>query len=261
MKKVTLLNLTFRFVPGEHVLSPAYLPYGCLSLIASLKSAGYSVDFRDYQFNKYDDPQKIENMLDFLKDPADIIGVSCLSREMPYCVFLCAELKAKYPEKKIVLGANGPSGVAEKLIKEFPFIDFVVIGEGDHTFVELVKAIDEDLDFSLVNGIAFRNNGEVLVTEDRERINDLDSLPLPSYEDVDLSLYQDIYLSCGRGCPFRCTFCSQTGFWKGKMVQKELKTLFRELDILSRLKPDCGLDIKVGAPAPGVPAGPAHIGD
>jgi len=243
MKKITLFNLIFRYFPGEHIPVPFYLPYGCLSLISVLREKGYEVDFRDYQFNDYTDPSKIENILEFLNNPADIIAISCLSKELPYAVFLCYELKKKYPYKKIILGGNGPSGVAGRLMEEFPFIDFVVTGEGELTLTELLSAMEGHGDYGEVNGMVYRKDGAVLVTPERERIRDLDSLPLPAYDCVNMENYEEIYISCSRGCPFRCTFCSQSYFWKGKMIYRGFEKIFQELDLVLKYKPHCTISL------------------
>ena len=211
--------------------------------MAVLRKAGYDVDFRDYQFNDYSDPTKIENIRDFLDDSAPVISISCLSRELPYCVLLSYELKRKYPEKKIILGGNGPSGVGENLISAFPFIDFVVIGEGEETIVELMEAIENKREVSSVKGIVFRKDGTVTVTPGRERIKELDNLPLPAYDLVDMNKYDEIYLSCSRGCPYRCTFCSQASFWDKQMISKGTEKIFEELDIIAQYKPDCTVSI------------------
>jgi len=178
-------------------------------------------------------------MLDFLRDPADIMGISCFSKELPYAVLLSRELKKLYPHKKIILGGCGPSGMAEKLLEEFDTIDFVVTGEGDITIVELLKAIEGKINPEDVKGIAFKRNGQVIFTGERERIKDLDSLPLPAYNHINLNFYDNLYLTFSRGCPFRCTFCDQPAFWKGKLVNRSFSNVFMELDMLSKIKSYC----------------------
>jgi radical SAM superfamily enzyme YgiQ (UPF0313 family) len=239
MSNITIFNLAFRYFPGDKLKVPVHIPYGCLCIISVLEKAGHRVEFRDYQLNSYKNPAEIKHMVDFLKNPGSIIGISCFSKELPYAVLLCDELKKLYPYVKIILGGCGPSGVAEKLIEHFDSIDFIVTGEGDITAVELLDAIEGRRNFREVKGIVFKSNGKVTITEERERIKNLDSLPPAAYKHINLSFYDSLYLSWSRGCPYRCTFCDQGSFWKGKLVKRSFHNVFLELDILSELKSYC----------------------
>ncbi|MEQ8188002.1 MAG: radical SAM protein [Candidatus Eremiobacterota bacterium] len=239
MSNITIFNLAFRYFPGDKLKVPVHIPYGCLCIISVLEKAGHRVEFRDYQLNSYNDPSEIKYMADFLKNPGDVIGISCFSKELPYAVLLSEELKKLYPFVKIILGGCGPSGVAEKLIEYFDAIDFVVTGEGDVTVVELLDAIEGRRHVDSVKGIVFKSDGNVTVTQERERIKDLDSLPSAAYHHINLSFYDSLYLSWSRGCPYRCTFCDQGSFWKGKLVKRSFHNVFAELDRLSELKSYC----------------------
>ncbi len=239
MSNITIFNLAFRYFPGDKLKVPVHIPYGCLCIISVLEQAGHRVEFRDYQLNSYTNPADVKCMVDFLKNPGHIIGISCFSKELPYAVLLSGELKKIYPSVKIILGGCGPTGVAEKLIEYFDSIDFVVTGEGDVTVVELLDAIEGRRNVANVKGIVFKSDGNVTVTPERERIKALDSLPTAAYHHINLSYYDSLYLSWSRGCPYRCTFCDQGSFWKGKLVKRSFQNVFAELDCLSELKSYC----------------------
>ncbi|MEQ8225007.1 MAG: radical SAM protein [Candidatus Eremiobacterota bacterium] len=239
MSNITIFNLAFRYFPGDKLKVPVHIPYGCLCIISALEQAGHRVEFRDYQLNSYNNPTEIRCMVDFLKNPGNIIGISCFSKELPYAVLLSRELKKLYPSVNIILGGCGPTGVAGKLIEYFDSIDFVVTGEGDVTVVELLDAIEGRRHFDSVKGIVFKSDGNVTVTQERERIKDLDSLPPAAYHHINLSCYDSLYLSWSRGCPYRCTFCDQGSFWKGKLVKRSFQNVFAELDRLSEMKSYC----------------------
>lgn len=104
-------------------------------------------------------------------------------------------------------------------------IDFVVIGEREHTMSELVETIEKGTkqDFRRIKGIAFKENGETVVTPPRPLIQDLDSLPFPARHLLPMQAYFDAVKSrpirevihkpwasmiTSRGCPYNCVFCS-----------------------------------------------------
>jgi radical SAM superfamily enzyme YgiQ (UPF0313 family) len=94
---------------------------------------------------------------------------------------------------------------------EAPFIDIVVIREGDETVVEMVETIARGGDLSQVKGIAFRKNSGIVVTPERPFVQNLDELPFPARHLLPTTRYQALHSACGlstsRGCPFGCSFC------------------------------------------------------
>ena len=117
------------------------------------------------------------------------------------------------PAVKIVFGGAAPTFLWEHFLTHFPEIDFVVIGEGEYTFLNLVQWIERDQDHPLtrIKGIAFRKNGRPVRTEPAEPIHDLDSLPVPS------KYFEYQHLSLTRGCPGKCRFCGSPKFWGPKV--------------------------------------------
>lgn len=167
----------------------------------------------------------LEMILDKVKGTAaDIIGITCLVTEIEIVGDMCRRIKAIRPDSIIVLGGAQPTSHPEQFSDWRAHIDYFVIGEGEITFAELVKAIRKSPsargEIEKVDGIAWFDGDRVKKSRPRELIQDLDSLPLPAYDKIDMEYYtrptvwasRPILLSffwifSSRGCPFHCRYC------------------------------------------------------
>ena len=209
------------------------IPLGALYVTAVLEKAGFEVDFKDYQATKHDNPYRIQLFKRFLEESEDTLAIGCTSDLLPFVIHALEEIKASEPEKKIILGGPGPSCAPEKLLESFPFIDVVVRGEAEQTMLQLMKAVKTS-SYSGVKGIAYRKGSSVLSNPDRDRITDLDSLPLPAYHQINPADYEEFHFVTSRGCMYPCTFCEVTPFWKSQIIERNLKNVFMELELLSK---------------------------
>ena len=138
--------------------------------------------------------------------------------------------------------AGGPhfSILAEESLLESPFLDVVVVGEGELTAYELVRAVEEGRDLRGVLGLAFRGpNGRVVFTSERPLIKDLDSLPTPAWDLLPMDRYRLVawgkratMLVSSRGCPFSCSFCSERIFWRGVWRPHGPKRVVDEMELV-----------------------------
>jgi radical SAM superfamily enzyme YgiQ (UPF0313 family) len=216
---------------GEKVDRELHVPLGCLYLTRALENAGFDVDFRDYQTCQADDPFDLQAFLNFLDDPAPVIGLSCMANLLPYTVLVARALKEHYPDRTVVLGGVGPKAVEDRLLRRFPWIDVIVRGEGEVTGPELLRALDGG-DLSAVRGLSYRVDGVVRHTEDRERIGDLDTIALPAFEKVDLGRYRGYGMVTSRGCPYPCTFCSVAPIWNHRSFSRSPQNIIEEMCVL-----------------------------
>ncbi|MBA7519880.1 Anaerobic magnesium-protoporphyrin IX monomethyl ester cyclase [subsurface metagenome] len=226
MKDITLINPVF---PSNRIIPP----YGLLCLTAILEQSGYSVDLRDYQTYKCKDPWEIGYFLDFLDNSSDVIGFTTYSFNLPFILKALEQLKIDYPEKIIILGGIGVSGVHTELINNFPFIDFIVRGEGDFIILNLLYALEHKKNLEDVNGITFRENSKIKITPNRKRITNLDQLPLPAFHKIDFSQYLMPNIMFSRGCPYECTFCDVAPYWDKKNSKKSIPRFLEEITILN----------------------------
>lgn len=232
---LTLVNLNMLFMRyGEEVERELHVPLGTLYLTRALEDAGFAVDFRDYQRVKSDSPFDMEVFLDFLRNPAPVIGLSCMANLLPFTLLAFRALREAYPDRKLVLGGVGSKAVEEKILARFPWIDVIYRGEGERSGPELLRALRDGGDLSAVRGISFLRDGKVVHTPDPERISDLDSIPFPAFEKVDLSEYAGYGMMTSRGCPYPCTFCSVAPVWNFESYSRSAGNIVEEMAFLHR---------------------------
>jgi radical SAM superfamily enzyme YgiQ (UPF0313 family) len=115
-------------------------------------------------------------------------------------------------------------------------IDYVVVGEGEFTFLELVTTLQNRGDPRTVEGLAFRTSDDnIVVTPSRPRIEDLDSLPWPARHLFDMNVYnrnRDTKMITSRGCPYRCIYCSTARFHGSKFRAVSAERVIDEMEYL-----------------------------
>jgi anaerobic magnesium-protoporphyrin IX monomethyl ester cyclase len=200
-------------------------PIGIYYVGAVLKENKYEVEILNWHaINKT--PEKIEEILRQKKP--DVIGFSILHANRWGGIEIAQIAKQLNPEVKIVFGGIGASLLWEHLLRHFTAIDFVVIGEGEYTFLNLIKWIEgaEEKLPKNIKGIAFKENGKVVKTEEVDLQPDLDKLPNPAH----YFAYQ--HLSSTRGCAWSCTFCGSPQFWGHKTRFRSPENFVEELELL-----------------------------
>lgn len=102
---ITILNLNMLYLKyPDKTDREQHIPLGPLYLTHAIEDAGFTVDFRDYQFNNFEGPFSLDNCIDYLKNSATIIGISVIANLLPFAIILSIDLKHRQPQKIIVLG-------------------------------------------------------------------------------------------------------------------------------------------------------------
>lgn len=191
-------------------------PLGLFYISAALKAVGYG-DIRFIHMDaEKDAPALLERTL--LSWRPDLVAFSAITAEGKSLYESAAMAKRLLPGVKVIAGGPHPTGYGEECLANG--IDAVIIGEGERTTVELVRALESGSALAPVAGIAFLREGKPVFTPARRFIEDLDSLPLPDWGLTDLAryrafvphtpfLHKTAYMSLftSRGCPYHCTYC------------------------------------------------------
>ena len=154
----------------------------------------------------------------------DVVGITATTLTFDNAVKTAGLLRDVLPEATFVAGGPHPTAVPEQAAAETVF-DGVVLGEGEETFVELLAHLagEGQTRPDDIPGLAFRRNGQVVVTPPRARIEDLDTIPFPARHLLSpLAVYRPTpasyrrlplaHIMTSRGCPSRCNFCDRAIF-------------------------------------------------
>jgi anaerobic magnesium-protoporphyrin IX monomethyl ester cyclase len=233
---ITILNLNMLYLKYfEKVDRELHIPLGPLYLTRAFEEAGYSVDFRDYQMNTYEDPFSIDNCVDFLKDSSEIVGVSVMANLLPFAILLSKKLKQRYPDKTIIFGGVGTRSVESQILSRFPEIDIIAYGEGEVSGPVLMNHLIHNKNLLDCPNIFYRENGSVVQTPPCERIRNLDQIAYPAYDRIDVTKYNGIGMITSRGCPYKCSFCSVAPIWDFEPYLRASEGIVAEIDCLLKL--------------------------
>ncbi len=178
-----------------------------------------------------------ENHKDVIKEKPDILAVSSLSLTIYDAIELSKKIKSLFPNTITILGGYHMTLLPHKLPKTF---DIGVIGEGELTLLELVQLIKtkplNPTNLKSIKGICFRHNNKIVQTQPREFIKNLDSLPHPIRVPYGYPAIVGIFTS--RGCPYSCSYCASSSFWKRTFRTHSAEYVVEELlDIIKTFKP------------------------
>lgn len=168
----------------------------------------------------------------------DVVGVTAYSAESEEAKSLCRQTKAALPSALVVMGGYHATMATADVLAE-PAVDFVVVGEGEQTFPELLSALQRG-DPAAVPGLAWCRESRPVFSAPRPMISDLDTLPFPDWRLV--ARYQNQYflnvmgqvatVETTRGCPHACSFCSVWVFNSRRYRAKSVDRVMAELDRL-----------------------------
>jgi len=222
---------------GMDIGSTVAPPHAVLTLAAPLLQKGYSVKILDQRTQEV----TRNTIKECLSDDLIAIGVSVMTgtqiRHALHLTGYVRELtKGKVP---LIWGGCHPSVAPEQTLLH-DHVDFVVAGEGDITFLELIQALEHKRPLKDIQGIYYRDGREIVKTPARPLLDIEQLLPVPwELIDVERYIHKDMYLKesarvldigqTSRGCPFSCTFCSSAALrgrrWRSMSVEKSLSMI------------------------------------
>jgi radical SAM superfamily enzyme YgiQ (UPF0313 family) len=237
---VTEFRSRGELVSGAVQLAASQPQLGILSVAAVLEGCGDRPDIVDANsaYLKYaDTPDGLRSdafaahLAELaIRSNADLYGFSSICSTYPQSVRVAREIKKRRPYAMILFGGPQASVVDVATLTAFPFVDFVLRGEVEHTLPCLVAELHQDYDYSRVGGLTYRDGTAVRRNANAPVIEDLDSFPAPAYH---LSSYlqnaKAALIELGRGCPFSCTFCSTNDFFRRKFRLRSPARVLKEM--------------------------------
>jgi len=231
--KVLLIN------PATKIITRApSCPLGLLSIASYLIAKGHNVKIVDQTV-------KTENIEKHIRNyNPDIVGVSVIS-SMASKAAVKASKMAKKLGKPVVWGGQIISAVPELGFKE-GCVDYVVVGEGEITFFELINKIETGGLLSGIDGLAYLENGKMHINRQRD-FADLSAFPVIDWSLVDPKKYFQSFFGCkkmlyvyaSKGCPAECTFCFNHKFHRSTQRRRPMQHVVEEIEYLIK---NCGID-------------------
>jgi radical SAM superfamily enzyme YgiQ (UPF0313 family) len=224
----------------ERKVMKPYPPLGLLYLSSHLKARGFRVGVFDSTFRSFSD---FDAEL-ATRRPA-VVGIYCTLMTKPGVLRMVAACRSA--GAVVVLGGPEPPHYAEEYLARGA--DVVVMGEGERTLEQLLpRLLGGDRDLRDVDGLAYRERGDVVRTRPRALIPDLDAQPLPDREAVDIGAYLDAWRSrhgagsvsliTARGCPYTCRWCSRSVFGESHRRRSVGSVADEVQGIVERYRPD-----------------------
>ncbi len=183
-----------------------------------------------------------DEILSAIPGDSDVVGFSAMfSGEWPVMRHLIKAVRARLPSALIVAGGEHITALTGFSLRDCPEIDVCVRGEGEHTLYEVCEAWAERRPWADIDGIAFMDRGAYVQTEGLPRIRDIDNIPWPHWPEGYLEAFwtagksygvsteRDMPMMVSRGCPFRCSFCSNVNMWTTRYVLREADDVIAEI--------------------------------
>jgi radical SAM superfamily enzyme YgiQ (UPF0313 family) len=231
---ILLINPPLDWPDDTRLNSIFFQPVQSLGLgyiAAVLENEGYTVDVLECSAIGLN----IKNIIGIIKNKEySIIGLSVFIYNYYHSALIGNNVKKLFPNIKLVLGGFLPTLSPNEMFASIPGLDYCVLGEGEYTFLNLIRSIDSPTTIVETNGIAYKRNDEIIINGCSEVITHLDSLPFPKISYISPSGMAAII--SGRGCHGRCSFCSveaYRGKIKGKYCRKrDPMQIIKEIEML-----------------------------
>lgn len=234
--KVAVIFPRYKYISGD-------VPLGICYLASYLReNSDAEIELIDTTFHK--DKQVIKDLL--LKNKYDIIGISTMSSMIEDTIWIVEFIKKNHPSTFVIVGGPHPTILPDETINN-PNVDAICLGEGEITFTEFVNNNGRP---EGINGLWYKSGSEIIKNPPRMPIHDLDILPFPAFDLIDINNYlkywfqldsvkkglKGINILATRGCPYTCSYCQPTLHRMfGKVIRKRsAKNVVNELKILKQ---------------------------
>jgi len=245
-------------------------PLGLLYIASAINDKAFCADIKNTQYEArifhpiervepgavipWEDEVLISRVKDY---KPDAIGISTMTYNYEKGIEIAKKIKESIGNVPVIFGGYHVSGCARQYSKwlnkpnnkiflddlenifKMGYVDYIVIGEGERTIIELLECISNKGNLNNVAGIVYTSNGEIVVNRVQERLTDLDSLPIPDRSQLDWSKYKssvkgDIVgtIHTMRGCRFACSYCSTPTTWGAGVFKRSAKSVVDEIEYL-----------------------------
>ncbi len=238
--------------------SKGTVPVPLIHLAAILRKNGHEPSILDFSTlsHKQDVPDYglIQKLLEekFLEKKPDLVGINCFTTlHFPFTEKISEIIKSLQPNLPVVIGGAHPSLFAKEILENVPSVDYIVVGEGEEQMAKLANALhtQNTSEFKNIPSFTYRNDQGIIIFNERKGyIGDLDSLPEPAWDLINISEYYNdlsswynpknlsfntcIPILTSRSCPFSCNFCACYATMGRKFRKRSPQKVVDEIQML-----------------------------
>lgn len=217
-------------------------PIGLATIASYLQKYGFSVSILDLNISNMVNGELIEHIQN---NGFQAIGISFMTSQYGEARDVAIGIKETFKNVPIIVGGPHISALPKETLEEINSFDVAVYGEGEETARELFQCLEKRKSLTGVKGICFRENGKIITNPPREMIEDLDSLPFPAWDLIDMNRYNvhsaggeakipTFVLLSSRGCPAKCTFCDSHTIFARKFRARSAANMYKEIMYLHK---------------------------
>lgn len=219
-------------MPREHLP-----PLGLLSIGGPLIDAGHDVRLLDAEFGPMSYKEIVDSVI-IHKPEAVLLGHSGSTSAQPIINEIARMIREILPSIRIIIGGVFPTYHWNEILEKNPQIDYIVCGEGEEITLNLITALEKQQNVETIKGIAFRLNGVPVKTLAASNIQNLDQYRvgwelMNGYHYTYWGKRKAVVIQFSRGCPYPCTYCGQSLFWK-KWRHRDPQLLADEIEMLHK---------------------------
>lgn len=241
MAKVLLIDPPFPERPWDINWLTQFPPKGLMYIAAYLRDAGIDVSVLDAKQMQYERPSLLRRSIKEIQqvvkyrarqENPDIVGITSTTISYKPATRIAKAVKEALPNAKVVIGGVHVTFTPHDTLKECPWIDIVVRGEGEKPLLQLAEGRPLDK----VESISYRK-GKEIVDNPMAKPLEPEEIPVPAYDLLDMTRYAYVVLMCTRGCPYQCTFCELPSVHGNKIRFRSYEKVSKELELALSLNP------------------------
>lgn len=234
--KILLINPPHLSI-GSRMANEHLPPLGLLSIGGPLIDAGHEVQLLDADYYNYKIQKVVSLILDQNPD-AILLGHSGSTSAQPIIDEITKRVRELNKGVKIIIGGVFPTYHWKEILEDNPQIDYIVCGEGEEIALNLMTALENRTDLETIRGLAFNVNGIPFKTPAADVIKNLDDFRIgwelmKGYHYTYWGKRRAVVIQFSRGCPYPCTYCGQSLFWK-KWRHRSAQSLADEMEMLHK---------------------------